>query len=397
MAGPRRPEPAVLPDHPAAVVERRKTPGRGIDPGPAPRRDPGPAAVVERRPADRHLARRPELTVRRMADPVAVAVQVLPTGHASRHVAGRDRRVVQTLVPGHPIGKAVAFNRRPGIAGAAGGVEPDLHPALGGHLQRAVAALELQFTPPGGRQCGRRAAVGLPVDTVMAGRPGQPAALGGHHLDGAGLTGQQRGQAQRQRARFQPQHQTPAIQALQCQVAAGAQAQCGAAQPQLGPAVNPGAQAVAGGHRPIAQRLLRRAQPAIAVAVVPLHLARHGAQPPDLRRQLTGHHAGQGHAGHAGHAGQHQHQQRHQPAAQPPPGQTGAAPGTDWGHGPAPPTTRGRPDPTTPDGPVPPTAQRVWFVKPASQRPGAPRPAPCFQCLSRRRRRPGPVQGTAHW
>ena len=52
-----------------------------------------------------------------VVDPVAVAVQVLPAGDARRHVAGGLRSVVVALVARHPVGKAVALQRRPGVAG----------------------------------------------------------------------------------------------------------------------------------------------------------------------------------------------------------------------------------------------------------------------------------------
>ena len=297
LARAGRPAPAAAQHHPTAVVEGRKTPGCGVDPGPAPGRHPGPAAVVEGRPAGRHHARLPDAAVLRVVEPVTVAVQVLPAGHAGGHMAGADGRVIAKLVAGHPVGEGIALDRRPGIAGGAPArVLPQVGAPAGRDHQQAVGGLETQFATPDGGLGGRCAGLVLALQPVVAGPQRQPAALGRDHRHQRQITGLGSRQAQRQGARLQPQGQLPVVELLQRQVDIGTQAHGGAADPQFGPGVGAGAQAVTGGQGPVAQRLLGAAKPGGVVAVVPAHLALHGAQPADdcgrlsaqISRQLAG-------------------------------------------------------------------------------------------------------------
>ena len=312
MARAGRPAPAAAGHHPVAVVEGCKAPGRGVDPGPAPGRHPGPAAIVEGGPAGRHHARLPDVAVFRAVDPVAVAVQVLPAGHAGRHMAGGDGGIVAALVAGHPVGKGIALDSGPGIAGGATAtVLPQVGTPAGRDQQHTVGTLEAQFTAPDGGLGGRRAGFGLALQPVVAGPQRQPAAFRRDHFHRRHITGHRAGQAQRQRARLQQQFQPVFVKLLQRQVDVGAQADGGATQPQFGTGVRAGAQPVTGGQRPVAQRLLGAAQPGGAVAVVPAHLALQRAQAAHEARLLTRQRSGpgQGRGGqqpeHAGH-----HEQR---------------------------------------------------------------------------------------
>ena len=95
----RGPVPALAHRHPATVVRWRIAPGGVIDPGPAPRRQPGPAAVAVRRPVGGYIARRPQRAVLDVLGPAAVTVQFFIAGHAGGHILGGN----------HDVGQAVAL------------------------------------------------------------------------------------------------------------------------------------------------------------------------------------------------------------------------------------------------------------------------------------------------
>ena len=90
----RRPRPALVDLHPAAVVEWRVAPRRVVDPGPAPWRDPGPAAVAVRRPVGGDRARHPQRAVFGVVAPDAVLVEVFVAGHFGGDVTRRGGAVV---------------------------------------------------------------------------------------------------------------------------------------------------------------------------------------------------------------------------------------------------------------------------------------------------------------
>ena len=288
VAWARRPAPAALPHHPGSVMKRRKPPGCGIDPGPAPRCHPGPASIMEWRPARRHRARLPDLAVLGMCHPVAMAVEILPTAHGGRHMARRAGRIVQPLIARHPVGKYIPVNRCPGVTGhPIDGVQPQIGATPRGDRQGAVAADKTQLAAPDAGLGGRRVGLRLPVEAVVPWRCRQPAAFDRRQFD-AGMAARQRiGQAQGQAAGLQPKHQALLIQALQRQFDISAQSDRAAAQVQLGSTVGSGTQAVASGQRPVAQHLLRGANPTTAVAVIPTHVARQGLQAAGKNRQLT--------------------------------------------------------------------------------------------------------------
>src|SRR5262249_16712151 len=78
-------------ERPAAVVEWRKAPRRVVDPGPAPRLNPGPVAVPVGRPSHYHGSRRPRPSVARYATPGAILIQVLVADHFARNIRPRNR------------------------------------------------------------------------------------------------------------------------------------------------------------------------------------------------------------------------------------------------------------------------------------------------------------------
>ncbi len=134
----RRPAPALVVPEPATIVEGRIAPGRVVDPGPAPWRHPGPAAVAVGRPADGHHVRHPQAAVFDALAPAAVPVQFLVAGHLGRHVAVlHDAAVVVLVARLGPVVEGVAR----GHAGlhfvaAHGGA------LAGAHRQVVAAAIE---------------------------------------------------------------------------------------------------------------------------------------------------------------------------------------------------------------------------------------------------------------
>src|SRR5678815_2020571 len=74
--GSGHPAPIAPEPHPPAVVRRRVTPGRIVDPGPAPRRNPYPMAVTIWSPSPGD-SRNPYITIARMGAPLTVVVQIL--------------------------------------------------------------------------------------------------------------------------------------------------------------------------------------------------------------------------------------------------------------------------------------------------------------------------------
>ncbi len=82
----RHPAPAVADMRPAAIVKRREPPRLVVNPGPAPRRDPGPVARAVRRPTGFHHAREPDSPITRVFLPVAVVIQRGVASHLSRHI-----------------------------------------------------------------------------------------------------------------------------------------------------------------------------------------------------------------------------------------------------------------------------------------------------------------------
>ena len=303
-----RPAPASADGHPGAVVEWREAPGRSVDPGPAPGCHPGPAAVVKRHPALCHHPRLPDHAVLLIVNPIAVAVQVLPAGHAGRHIACADRGIVLALVTRYPAGKAVTLDAGPGKAGGAAAVLPEVGTATRANAQRTVAALKAQFATPAAGLGG----IALAIKSEMAGALRQPAALTGQHLNRAKAVAVDLGQPHRHAAGLQVQQHGLLVETRQPQFGVGTQAHGGAADAQFGTAARAGTQAIAGRQGPVAQRLrLARLHPGVAVAIEPAHVAGQGRQAPGQRRHLARQGAG------AGQRGAHQENDQAQPGQGP--------------------------------------------------------------------------------
>ena len=148
---PGRPDPAVTPQHPAAIVKRREAPGCLVHPGPAPAGVPNPAAVLERGPSGADHQRRPHHAELGVALPATVTVQVFRTCHFRRHIAHRGAAVVMLLIGPHPFSKAVLHGGRPGDQRAPlTALGRQLHTLPSGQIKGLIDRLHLQCTSPDG-------------------------------------------------------------------------------------------------------------------------------------------------------------------------------------------------------------------------------------------------------
>jgi len=107
----RNPGPARTDLRPAPIVKRCKTPGRLVDPGPAPRRNPAPQAGAVGCPVFGQAARQPDGAIGGILLPVAIVVELLVADGFARHVAGRDRLVFGVVALSGPLVKAVLQRR----------------------------------------------------------------------------------------------------------------------------------------------------------------------------------------------------------------------------------------------------------------------------------------------
>ena len=91
------PAPSSADVRPAAIVRHRKTPGRIVDPRPAPGVNPGPVAVAIRSPVGGHVVRRPDAAVRPVGTPSAIGIEVFVADHFRGYIAC-GLRIVATAV-----------------------------------------------------------------------------------------------------------------------------------------------------------------------------------------------------------------------------------------------------------------------------------------------------------
>ena len=242
----RHPGPARADLRPAAVVRGRKTPGRVVDPGPAPGLDPRPAAIAVRRPVGYGDLRVPHGAVGGVLRPLAIGVELLVARQVARHELGRGRAVFQRVARGHPLVKRVAL-RRAGLG------DDQRAPAVEHLLARAdVGDLPRFAVHAGGARVHRQPrGVGarVDVDAVFA-------RLRGHHgqlrgIDLHPLAGAQLAHAQGHAAVHQRHLRGVVVQLGHAQIGAAGQPDGERAAVQLGAAVRVGHDAGAVGHRPV--------------------------------------------------------------------------------------------------------------------------------------------------
>ena len=273
----RNPAPAVAPVHPTAIVEWRKSPRRFIDPGPAPGPHPGPAAVAVRYPVRPHRDGEPDRAVFDVLFPTAMAIEFLGAGHFWRHITvGRGALVVAAVFSQHPGSKTIVRRfdlRLAQIAAAAFANQLDALAA--GHQPRSVG--NPQFAAPA---AGQRGVVGA-VHAVVAGTLRQQPRFGGQQFDFVGNFA--RAHAQRNTASVELENDFVVVQSQHFKFAAVGQAQHGGAHPQLGAAVDGGADAVAAGQRPVALCL----EPPAFFSVEPRHAAVEVGDAADTPRRVV--------------------------------------------------------------------------------------------------------------
>ncbi len=191
----RHPAPAAAEVGPAPVVRRREAPRRVVDPGPAPRRHPGPVARAVRRPARRHFARKPHGAIAGVLLPVAVVIQRGIAGHVGRYIARGRRRILSGIAGRGPLVEAVG--RRivaRACVGQVGARKPHALPAT----QFDRAGIAIQHGAAMTHRHQRGCAVGRHVDPVVARLARHECQVRRIHLDL--LVGRQRPHAQLQRA-----------------------------------------------------------------------------------------------------------------------------------------------------------------------------------------------------
>src|ERR1019366_674247 len=137
----RNPSAAAALIHPAAIVERSKSPGGVIHPGPPPRLHPGPVAFVVGSPARIHVWI-PHRAILRRRLPGTVAVQSLVAYRSGGNVLSRGRRSLLPLARHSPSLEGIAWHRirdrilqRLPIA--------ELEELAAGHVHRAVWSARL--------------------------------------------------------------------------------------------------------------------------------------------------------------------------------------------------------------------------------------------------------------
>src|SRR5262249_39354074 len=83
------PAPASRNEDPAPIMERSKAPGCIVNPGPAPRLNPGPVAVAIRRPAHVDPCWKPHAAVGADFSPATVIVEIFISDYVRRNVPSR--------------------------------------------------------------------------------------------------------------------------------------------------------------------------------------------------------------------------------------------------------------------------------------------------------------------
>ncbi len=108
----RRPHPAVVPGHPAAVVKRHVAPGRVVHPRPAPGIDPRPMPRAVGHPVRLDPCGIPHRTVVRHSLPRARAVQLIVAWHVTADVLSRHGRSERLVAPRAPAIEVVGHRWR---------------------------------------------------------------------------------------------------------------------------------------------------------------------------------------------------------------------------------------------------------------------------------------------
>ena len=273
----RDPDPAAVPVHPAAIVEGREAPRRIVDPGPAPRLDPGPVAVAVRRPPRHHGMRHPHGPIVGGVTPVAVLVQVLVADRLARHVARRARVVPATVAGGAPLLPVVG---RQGVANVVtGGIGAgDDGGLVALHRERRAGGGDFGFTAPHrhrGRVPGR-----VHVDAIAAGAEQGHGAVGRVDLEAVLVV--EIAQPHAERALRQAHLGRVVVEREEPGRGVWREPQGGRAEGDLRARVGVGPQVVA----PVQRVVDRGGRPVVRIARAERHRAAEVAEPPHAARGI---------------------------------------------------------------------------------------------------------------
>ena len=164
--GARSPAPVAAKRDPAAIVERRESPGRGVYPGPSPRRLIDPLTVAIRRPARRDRRRNPHRSVVGRLTPSSVFIEVSSSNHAGCYVARGDRIVLTLVADFAPIVETiwrgcVADLMRQGISIAEARLLAFMHAHRGALTSRFALTFPYRYES--------RVSVGIDIEAIFAG------------------------------------------------------------------------------------------------------------------------------------------------------------------------------------------------------------------------------------
>ena len=248
-ARPRRardPAPVSAKIGPASVMGHREAPGRVIHPRPAPGIDPRPMSVAIRRPVGGHAIRIPDVSVGGIDAPGAVRIEVLVADDVRRHVACGGRIVVAPVALVRPAVEFVEARRVDGLhVPQSGSREAVLSP----RIDRVGCAFAIGLAAAPADHDGRGVAVGIDVDAIGAGAAHGEGEV--RRVDFEGLVGPQAPHAHVQGALRQLQLGDPVVEVEDGDGSAGAHAQRGPPDLDLGARVGIRPQAVARGQRPV--------------------------------------------------------------------------------------------------------------------------------------------------
>ena len=175
------PDPGAGHESPSAVMEGREAPGCVVNPGPAPRLDPGPVAIVIGCPADRD-ARNPDPAVAGFVAPDAIGVEILIADHGGRHVDGRGAAFFSRVLGG---GELIEVVGRIGGADVGSCICCEVGGLAG--VDREAVAVGGDFDFAGNDRDHGGVAGGVGIDAVVASAEEGDCALGRIHFIEVGV------------------------------------------------------------------------------------------------------------------------------------------------------------------------------------------------------------------
>ena len=244
---PRIPSPSAARIGPATVMERRKSPGRVIDPRPAPRVAPSPMAIMIRGPIRPH-ARAPYWAILIARVPTPIPVQIFVSHHLPGHISRRGRGIFQPVAVEREIVEIVRRVRSldallPAIAAKIGGL-PGVH--------RKALTISGHFRFPAAHRHHGGIPVRVGVDPVIAGPQQRNRAVRSIHFPHVLIA--QTAHAHNQRALRQPNLYRLIVQIEEAKICLPRQPDGVRTHTQLRTRALIGIQMIAGGQRIVQSR-----------------------------------------------------------------------------------------------------------------------------------------------